>query len=78
MSDHSVCLDVQVRVYVLRGRNLAPMDATTNSSDPYLKLKCGKLRISDRKNAIAQDINPDFHRMFQLEVNLPGQSGWWR
>lgn len=50
-----------VRVYVLRGMNLAPMDAGTNSSDPYLKLKCGKVKINDRENAIYEEVPRPSH-----------------
>ncbi len=77
----------QVRLYVLKGRGLTAMDGPMNqnvaerlaqankmSSDPYLRVSIGNQCVSDRKNYIPNTLDPDFYRMFEFNVNLPGTS----
>lgn len=42
------------------GISLRPSDPLTGKSDPYLKILLGKNHISDRKNYIANQLNPVF------------------
>ncbi|KUF97396.1 hypothetical protein AM588_10008483 [Phytophthora nicotianae] len=64
---------VVVRVYMLRGQSLQAKNAN-GYSDPYLRLKLGSNRISDRPNACTNTLKPEFFRMFELETTLPGAS----
>ncbi|KAG7389144.1 hypothetical protein PHYBOEH_007572 [Phytophthora boehmeriae] len=71
-------LPYEVRVYVLDGVGFAPMDIGLNGrpgkSDPYLRLKLGDKKISDRKNYIEDTTEPDFYKMFTFNAKLPGAS----
>ncbi|ETO84330.1 hypothetical protein F444_01744 [Phytophthora nicotianae P1976] len=71
-------LPYEVRVYVLDGVGFAPMDIGLNGrpgkSDPYLRLKLGDKKISDRKNYIEDTTDPDFYKMFMFNAKLPGAS----
>ncbi|EZA54735.1 Otoferlin [Ooceraea biroi] len=60
-----------VRLYVVKGINLQPKDPLSGKSDPYLCVKLGKNSISDRKNYIANQLNPTFGRMFEIEASFP-------
>ncbi|RLU20749.1 hypothetical protein DMN91_007362 [Ooceraea biroi] len=53
------------------GINLQPKDPLSGKSDPYLCVKLGKNSISDRKNYIANQLNPTFGRMFEIEASFP-------
>lgn len=44
------------------GINLQPKDPLSGKSDPYLRVRLGKNSISDRKNYIANQLNPTFGR----------------
>ncbi|KAJ8550633.1 hypothetical protein ON010_g10436 [Phytophthora cinnamomi] len=71
-------LPYEVRIYVLDGIGFAPMDIGLNGrpgkSDPYLRLKLGDKKISDRKNYIEDTTDPDFYKMFVINTKLPGAS----
>lgn len=60
-----------LRVYVLRGINLAPRDYN-GTSDPYLIVKCGKKKFSTRKRYIQKNLNPGFYESFEFPVTIPG------
>lgn len=62
-----------VRVYVLKGHSFMGMD-DNGLSDPYLKLKLGKVKINDKKNYLPETVNPEFFRCFEINTTLPGPS----
>lgn len=49
-------------VYVVRAFDLAPQD-DNGLADPYIKLKIGKRKITDRKNYIPNTLEPTFGRL---------------
>nr|XP_034175477.1 otoferlin-like [Osmia lignaria] len=60
-----------VRLYVVKGINLQPSDPLTRKSDPYLCINLGKTFINDKKNYIANQLNPTFGRLFEIEATFP-------
>lgn len=44
---------------------------STSQSDPYVKVSVGKKEVSDKENFIANDLNPLFGRVFELDAVLP-------
>jgi hypothetical protein len=62
-----------VRLYVIKGQNLQPLDSS-GFSDPYLSLQLGDKIINDRANKHSQTLNPDFFRRFEFHTVLPGPS----
>jgi len=61
-----------VRLYVIRGMNLQPVDG--NSSDPYLRVKLGS-DVEDRKSShCTRTLKPDFYDTFEFHTVLPGPS----
>eukprot|EP00941_MAST-03F_sp_MAST-3F-sp1_P004856 g4856.t1 len=78
-----------VRVYVLMGHKIMPKDSGSNpSSDPYLKIKLGKTKLSDLKGKksswnksfpyeeryLRSTLEPEFYRSYELKCKLPGSS----
>jgi hypothetical protein len=63
--------DVFVRLYVLRGRSLTPMDSN-GKSDPYLVVSLGKNKESTRSNYCPATLNPDFFSAFEFPTLIPG------
>ena len=61
-----------VRVYVLDGRDMMPVDGT--SADPYLVLTLGKEKISDRANYKPKNLYPQIFKCFEIKALLPGPS----
>jgi len=65
-----------VRLYVLRGLSLAPMDVSLfggpGKSDPYLKVNIGDDVYDDRKNFIKDQTEVDFYKCIELHTELPG------
>ena len=66
---------VSVRLYVLKGFNIVPMDYGSGGgkSDPYLKLSLGSQKVSDRKHYIDNTVEPEFYKSFELTTTLPGE-----
>lgn len=65
--------DLYVRVYILKGAGLTPMDRS-GKSDPYLKVKLGKTKFSTRNRYIAGSLDPDFYESFEFPCQIPGAS----
>ena len=67
---------VQLRLYVLRGYRLNPMD-TGGTSDPYIKVKLGSRSSSEtlKKSKVHQSTNdPLIYEAFTMNTGLPGKS----
>ena len=62
-----------IRVYVLNGFGIQPMDSN-GFSDPYITVSLGKELISDRKNYLPETTEPKFYRRFDITTKLPGPS----
>ena len=67
-----------IRFYALTGKALASMDydmmGRPAKSDPYLKVRLGKDKFNDRKNAV-DDVNEvDFYKLIEFNAELPGTS----
>eukprot|EP00058_Branchiostoma_floridae_P024963 XP_002610453.1 hypothetical protein BRAFLDRAFT_124267 [Branchiostoma floridae] len=62
-----------IRIYVVRGMDLQPQDQN-GLSDPYIKIKLGKSKISDRDNYIPKTLDPVFGRGEQYSPWRPGPS----
>jgi len=75
---------IVVRLYVLRGNSLTPMDMDTafggtargkeGYSDPYIVVELGGVTINDRDNYIENVVDADFYRMFEVTTTMPGAS----
>ena len=65
---------VVVRVYVLRGVNLAPVSATGGAHAPYLLLRLGgEVVAGDRSRFVrSASSSPDFFQCFEFQALLPG------
>lgn len=50
---------VLVRVYIVKGNDLHPMDLN-GKADPYVVIQLGSKRISDKDNYISKQLNPVF------------------
>ncbi|GMI00136.1 hypothetical protein TrVE_jg577 [Triparma verrucosa] len=65
-----------VRLYVLRGLSLAPMDigfmGRPGKSDPYLKVNVGDDKFNDKKNYVSDVTEVDFYKCIELHTELPG------
>eukprot|EP00604_Paraphysomonas_vestita_P002816 CAMPEP_0174818892 /NCGR_PEP_ID=MMETSP1107-20130205/1828_1 /TAXON_ID=36770 /ORGANISM="Paraphysomonas vestita, Strain GFlagA" /LENGTH=1810 /DNA_ID=CAMNT_0016031457 /DNA_START=453 /DNA_END=5885 /DNA_ORIENTATION=- len=68
----------KVRLYVLAGKNLTPMDmgfgGRPGKSDPYLKVKLGKELFDDRENAVDDVTDVDIYKLVEFNAELPGYS----
>ena len=62
-----------VRVYVLEAKGLISHDADS-PSDPYLRVSLGETHLDCRREYLEDEPDPQFHRMFELEARLPGDS----
>jgi len=60
-----------VRLYVIRGANLAPVDG---SADPYLRVKLGGDVDERRRGHATRTLKPDFYETFEFTTVLPGPS----
>jgi len=61
-----------VRVYVIRGIDLAPKDPN-GKADPFIEVILGKKKISDKDKYIPNTIQPIFGRMFEIKAKIPIQ-----
>lgn len=59
-----------VRVYVVQGLHLRPLDAHGNS-DAFIKVELGSQAIADRAHFIPNQFNPIFGKRFQLSGVVP-------
>ena len=65
--------EVTVRVYIIKGKNLAPQDPN-GKSDPYIKIMLGEEEvIDDKEHYIPNNLNPLFGKMFEFDARLPQQ-----
>jgi uncharacterized membrane protein len=66
----------KVRLYILRGMKLAPMDpgwgGRPGKSDPYLHVTLGKEKHNGRKDYVDDATDVDFYQMIELNAELPG------
>lgn len=58
------------RVYVVKCIDLHPTDMD-GKADPYIRIKIGKQSVSDRNNFVPKQLNPNFGKSFDFEVNIP-------
>ena len=45
--------------------------APTGKADPYLVLKFGDKRISDKEHYVSKQLNPMFGKCFEVEASFP-------
>jgi hypothetical protein len=62
--------DVIIRVYVIKGNQLRPLDVN-GKSDPYLVVSIGDQKLGNSEDCVKNNVNPIFGRMFQLIATLP-------
>ena len=62
-----------VRVYVINAFDLEQKDLDS-ASYPYLVIKLGKQKISDKDNVFMDNPNPKFLKHFDLPATFPGES----
>ena len=60
-----------IRLYVIDGFDFASRDIGS-ASDPYLKLKCGKRKYTERDNYQLDQPNPKFYKMYEFDAEFPG------
>jgi len=60
-----------VRAYMVSAYDLASRDVG-GFSDPYLKLTCGDVTISERDNYVLDEPNPDFCKHYDFSCIFPG------
>ena len=67
--------EVAVRAYVLRGKNLRPLDPS-GLCDPYLKVELSgtRKRFGSRKDHVKETLAPWFYKSFAFTTELPGCS----
>jgi hypothetical protein len=66
-------IHVLVRVYIIKGTDLHPMDLN-GKADPYIVLQLGSKKISDKENYISKQLNPVFGKCFEIECCFPQDS----
>lgn len=66
-------IHVLVRVYVVKGTELHPMDLN-GKADPYVVLQLGSKRVSDKDNYVSKQLNPVFGKCFEIEATFPQDS----
>jgi hypothetical protein len=62
-----------VRVYIIDALDLEQLD-TNSASDPYIVVKLGTQKISDRDNYQEDQPCPKFNKFFDLSTTFPGDS----
>jgi hypothetical protein len=67
--------EVAVRAYVIRGKNLRPLDPS-GLCDPYLKIELSgsRKRFGNRKDHVKETLAPWFYKSFAFTTELPGCS----
>ena len=67
--------EVAVRAYVIRGKNLRPLDPS-GLCDPYLKVDLAgtRKRFGNRKEHVKETLAPWFYKSFAFTTELPGCS----
>lgn len=66
-------IHVLVRIYIVKGTDLHPMDLN-GKADPYVVLQMGGKRISDKENYVSKQLNPIFGKCFEMELKFPQDS----
>ncbi|XP_061689432.1 fer-1-like protein 4 isoform X2 [Syngnathoides biaculeatus] len=66
-------LKVLVRVYVVKGTNLAPTDPN-GKADPYLVVRVGQQSQDTKDRYIPKQLNPVFGEVFEATVSFPGET----
>ena len=69
-----VPVGVRVRFYAMKGFDFQDRDDDGGTSHPYLKLRLGKNKISDRANYIEDSSSPEIFRCFEFNTTMPGAS----
>jgi hypothetical protein len=65
--------DLFVRLYILQGKHLTPLDSN-GKSDPYLKVSIGKHKVNLRSSYKINTLDPEFYESFEFPVQIPGAS----
>lgn len=65
---HTPC---HVSLYLLQGHDFVAKDIFSES-DPYVIIKCGAYKFSDRDKYHLDDPNPKFNTVHKFEVDFPG------
>lgn len=66
-------IKVLVRVYIVRATDLHPADLN-GKADPYLVIRLGQNKLSDKDNYVSKQLNPVFGKCFQFEAIFPHDS----
>lgn len=66
-------IHVLVRVYVVKGTDLHPMDIN-GKADPYLILSLGSKRVNDKDSYQSKQLNPVFGKCYEFEAIFPQDS----
>jgi hypothetical protein len=61
----------KTKIYLIEGFNFASKDLFS-LSDPYLIIKCGKDKVSERDNYQNDTMEPTFHKCYEFNVSFPG------
>ncbi|XP_073539819.1 fer-1-like protein 4 [Phyllobates terribilis] len=64
---------VLVRIYIVKGTNLAPADPN-GKSDPYVVVKVGEQTMDSKERYIPKQLNPVFGEVFELTISFPVES----
>ncbi|XP_077108019.1 fer-1-like protein 4 [Ranitomeya variabilis] len=64
---------VLVRIYIVKGTNLAPADPN-GKSDPYVVVKVGEQMMDSKERYIPKQLNPVFGEVFELTISFPVES----
>jgi hypothetical protein len=62
-----------VRLYVVKAEHLQPKDSN-GKADPYIVVKLGKEKRSNRDHHCSETLDPEFYEMFEFQTPMPGPS----
>merc|ERR1719453_1040645 len=62
---------VVVRLYLLKGYNLSPMDLN-GSTDSYPVIKLAGKTVEDKDSTVALNLNPNYYSSYELYATIPG------